>query len=88
MELKCEVIVKATKVDGVYDKDPLKYADAVKYKTISYADAISQRLGVMDTTAISLAMENNMPIIVCNMFNGDITRLVLGEEAGTVVQGE
>jgi uridylate kinase len=88
MELKCEAIVKATKVDGVYDKDPLKNADAVKYKNISYATAISRRLGVMDTTAISLAMENDVPIIVCGMLNGDIKRLVLGEEVGTVVQGE
>lgn len=88
MELKCDVIIKATKVDGVYDKDPMVHADAVKYTSISHAEAIQQRLGVMDGTAISLAMENNMPIIVCNMFNGDITRLILGEEVGTVVGGE
>ena len=88
MELKCNAIVKATKVDGVYDKDPIKYPDAIKYKTVTYAEAIQKRLGVMDATAISLAMENNVPIIVCNMFNGDITRLALGEDVGTVVQGE
>ncbi|MDR2502831.1 MAG: UMP kinase [Deltaproteobacteria bacterium] len=88
MELKCEALIKATKVDGVYDKDPVKYPDAVKYKRISYAEAIAKRLGIMDATAISLAMENNMPIVVCNMFNGDITRLLLGEEVGTIVQGD
>ncbi|MDL2285203.1 UMP kinase [Desulfovibrio sp. OttesenSCG-928-F07] len=87
MELKCDAIIKATKVDGVYDKDPVKYPDAVKYSRVSYDEAISKRLGVMDTTAISLAMENNVPIIVCNMFNGDIKRLILGEEVGTIVQG-
>ncbi|MCL1916515.1 MAG: UMP kinase [Desulfovibrionaceae bacterium] len=88
MELKCEALIKATKVDGVYDKDPVKYSDAVKYSRISYSEAIARRLGIMDTTAISLAMENNIPIIVCGMFNGDIRRLLLGEEVGTIVQGE
>jgi uridylate kinase len=88
MELKCQVIVKATKVDGVYDKDPLKHENAVKYKKLSYGAAINKRLGVMDTTALSLAMENNVPIVVCGMLNGDIKRLVLGEDVGTVVQGE
>ncbi|MDL2307822.1 UMP kinase [Desulfovibrio sp. OttesenSCG-928-C06] len=88
MELKCDAIIKATKVDGVYDKDPVKFPDAVKYKHVSYDEAIQKRLGVMDATAISLAMENNVPIIVCNMFNGDITRLVLGQDVGTVVGGK
>ncbi|MDR2892496.1 MAG: UMP kinase [Deltaproteobacteria bacterium] len=88
MELKCEAIVKATKVDGIYDKDPMKFSDAVKYKSVTYDEAIQKRLGVMDATAISLAMENNVPIIVCNMFNGDITRVALGEDVGTIVQGE
>ena len=88
MELKCDAIIKATKVDGVYDKDPIKHPDAVKYKRISYDEAITKRLGIMDATAIALARENNVPIIVCNMFNGDITRLILGEDVGTVVQGD
>lgn len=88
MELKCDAIIKATKVDGVYDKDPVKYDDAVMYKEVSYDEAIVKRLKVMDTTAISLAMENNVPIIVCNMFNGDITRLITGERVGTIVQGD
>ena len=88
MELKCDAIIKATKVDGVYDKDPVKHADAVMYKRISYDEAITRRLGIMDATAIALARENNVPIIVCNMFNGDITRLLRGEDVGTIVQGE
>ena len=87
MELRCDAIIKATKVDGVYDKDPMKYSDAVMYRSVSHAEAIAKRLGVMDTTAITLAMENNMPIIVCNMFGGQIARLVAGEDVGTIVEG-
>ena len=85
MELKCDVIIKATKVDGVYDKDPVKHADAVRYTSIAFEDVLSQRLGVMDATAISLAMENSMPIVVCNMFGGAIFRLINGENVGTLV---
>lgn len=88
MELKCDAIIKATKVDGVYDKDPMQHPDAKMYKHISYDEAITKRLGVMDATAITLARENNVPIIVCNMFNGDITRLIRGEDVGTIVQGD
>lgn len=88
MELKCDAIIKATKVDGVYDKDPMQHQDAVMYKCVSYDEAITRRLGVMDATAITLARENNVPIIVCNMFNGDITRLIRGEDVGTIVQGD
>lgn len=87
MELRCDAIIKATKVDGVYDKDPMKHADAIKYHTVSYQEAIAKRLGVMDTTAITLAMENNMSIIVCNMFGGQIARLLMGDAVGTIVQG-
>ena len=85
MELKCEAIIKATKVDGVYDKDPLKFPDAVRYKKVSYSEALQKKLGVMDFTAITLTMENHVPIIVCSMFGGSIKRLVLGEEEGTIV---
>lgn len=89
MELKAEAIIKATKVDGVYDKDPVKYPDAVKYDTVSYIEALEKRLGVMDSTAISLAMDNNLPIIVFNLFEeGNIERVVRGEKLGTIVQGE
>ena len=87
MELKCDAIIKATKVDGVYDKDPMKYPDAVMYKQVSYTEALQQQLGVMDYTAITLAMENNVPILVCNMFGGNIKRLMLGEDVGTIVCG-
>ncbi len=88
MELKVEAIVKATKVDGVYDKDPMKYDDAVKYESVTYIETLEKRLGVMDSTAISLAMDNNMPIIVFNLFEqGNITRVVRGEKIGTLVHG-
>ena len=85
MELKCEAIIKATKVDGVYDKDPMKFDDAVRYDKVGYSEALEKKLGVMDFTAITLAMENNVPIIVCSMFGGSIKRLMLGENVGTVV---
>ena len=88
MELKCAAIIKATKVDGVYDKDPMKHADAVKYTRVSYTEALQKQLGVMDYTAITLAMENNVPIIVCSMLGGSIKRLVLGQNVGTVVCAE
>jgi uridylate kinase len=87
-ELKCDVIIKATKVDGVYDKDPLKHPDAVLFRRLSYKETLSRNLKVMDATAITLAQENNMPIIVCNMFDGSIIRVLRGEEAGTIVEGE
>lgn len=85
MELKCDAIIKATKVDGVYDKDPMKFNDAVRYSRVSYSEALEKKLGVMDFTAITLAMENHVPIIVCSMFGGSIKQLVLGEDIGTVV---
>lgn len=88
MELKTEAIIKATKVDGVYDKDPMKYDDAVKYESITYLETLEKRLGVMDSTATSLAMDNNMPIIVFNLFEeGNIGRVVRGEKIGTIVHG-
>ena len=88
MELKTEAIIKATKVDGVYDKDPMKYDDAVKFESITYLETLEKRLGVMDSTATSLAMDNNMPIIVFNLFEkGNIERVVKGEKIGTIVHG-
>ncbi|WP_291329738.1 UMP kinase [Desulfovibrio sp. UCD-KL4C] len=88
MELKAEAIIKATKVDGVYDKDPMKYSDAVKFESITYIETLEKRIGVMDSTAISLAMDNNLPIIVFNLFEeGNITRVVKGEKIGTIVHG-
>lgn len=86
MELKCDAIIKATKVDGIYDKDPAKHPDAVKFDSISYDETLSRRLGVMDATAFALVRDNNVPIIVCRMFGGDIRRAVLGEAVGTIVR--
>ena len=84
-ELKCEVIIKATRVDGVYTKDPLKHKDAERLDRIGYLDALQRRLGVMDYTAMTLAIENNMPIVVCSMLGGSIRRLILGERVGTII---
>ena len=86
MELKCDAIIKATKVDGIYDKDPATHPDAVKFDSISYDETLSRRLGVMDATAFALVRDNNVPIIVCRMFGGDIRRAVLGEAVGTIVR--
>ncbi len=88
MELKCDAIIKATKVDGVYDKDPVKHSDAVMYTQLSYIEVLQKKLSVMDSTAITLCMENNVPILVCNLHKGDIKRMMLGERVGTIVQGE
>ncbi|MDR0827844.1 MAG: UMP kinase [Desulfovibrio sp.] len=85
MELKCDAIIKATKVDGIYDKDPMKFRDAVRYKRIGYSEAVEKQLAVMDYTAFTLARENHIPIIVCDMFGGAIRRLLEGEAVGTLV---
>jgi uridylate kinase len=85
MELRCEAIIKATKVKGAYDKDPQKHADAVMFKRISYSEALDRQIGVMDATAITLARENRVPVFVCSMFGGCIQRVVCGEDEGTMV---
>lgn len=85
LELKCDAIIKATKVDGIYDKDPQKNADAVKFDHISYDETLSKRLGVMDATAFALVRDSHIPIIVCRMLGGDISRVVQGESVGTIV---
>jgi uridylate kinase len=85
MELKCEAVIKATRVNGVYDKDPLAHGDAVMFRRISYDEALSRHLGVMDSTAVALARENGVPILVCGMFGGRIQRVVRGEDEGTIV---
>jgi len=88
MELRTEAILKGTKVDGVYDKDPVKFPDAVKYQSLTYMDVLEKRLRVMDATAISLAMDNKLPIVVFNMFvAGNLSRVLTGENVGTIVQG-
>ncbi len=87
MEIKAEVIMKATKVDGIYDDDPVKVKSATMYSEIKYIDVIRQGLRVMDSTAISLCMDNKLPIIVFNLFqSGNIKRVLLGEKIGTVVK--
>lgn len=88
MELRCEAIIKATRVDGIYDKDPEKYPDAVRYEHITYKETLDKELKVMDATAITLARENKMPIIVCNILGGNIKKVVCGENTGTIVEGE
>jgi uridylate kinase len=87
MEIKAEVVLKATKVDGVYDADPKKVPTAQRYDQISYLDVLSRGLGVMDTTAISMCMDNNLPIIVFDLFKeGNIKRVITGEKIGTTVK--
>ncbi|HKI82267.1 MAG TPA: UMP kinase [Pseudodesulfovibrio sp.] len=89
LELKCDAIFKATKVDGVYDKDPVKFDDAVKFDTVSYIETMEKRLGVMDSTAISMARDNDLPIVVFNLYTeGNIRRAANGETIGTIVQGD
>ena len=87
-EIKAQAILKATKVDGVYDADPVIVKDARKFSEISYWEALSQNLKVMDATAISLCRENHLPIIVFNLnVPGNIGRVVRGEKVGSLVSG-
>jgi len=84
-ELGAEVLIKGTKVDGVYDKDPLVHSDAIKYDRVSYTEAIQKELQIMDMTAISLCKENSLPIKVFDINrNGDLKKLILGESIGTL----
>jgi len=88
MEVGAEVILKATKVDGVYSTDPLKNPRARKFSEIKYIDVLKKGLEVMDSTAISLCMDNNLPIIVFNLQKrGNIKRLLTGEKIGTLIKG-
>ncbi|HON56611.1 MAG TPA: UMP kinase [bacterium] len=86
LEIGADIMVKATKVDGIYDKDPVKYKDAVKFDEITYSEVLKRKLQVMDLTAVSLSMDNNLPILVLDMNKkGNIKRAVLGEKIGTIV---
>ena len=86
-EIKADVVIKATKVDGVYDKDPNKYKDAKMYHEITYIDVLNQKLNVMDSTATSLCMDENIPIHVFNVNKkGILKRIILGEDVGTIVK--
>ncbi|MFT3784305.1 MAG: UMP kinase [Nibricoccus sp.] len=85
-ELHADVIMKATKVDGIYDKDPKKFPDAVKYDHLTFIDALKQRLNVMDSTAFSLCLDNNVPILVFDLNDEHAIRsAVMGEKVGTLV---
>jgi len=88
LELKCDVLMKATKVDGVYDKDPLRFKDAKRFKEISFLDAIkAEEIQVMDTSALSLCMDNKLPILVFDLFRaGNLMRAVEGADIGTLVR--
>ena len=89
VEVKADVLIKATKVDAVYSDDPKKNPNAIRYDRLSYINALNQRLGVMDSTAISLCMDNDMPILVLDLWqpNG-LERAVQGEQLGTIIAGE
>jgi uridylate kinase len=87
-ELHADIIMKATKVDGIYDKDPKKFPDAVKYDQLTFIDALKQRLNVMDSTAFSLCLDNNVPILVFDLNDENaIRKAVMGEKIGTLVHG-
>jgi uridylate kinase len=89
MEIGADVILKGTKVDGVYSADPKKDPDAVRYTRLSYIEVLKKGLQVMDATATSLCMDNNLPIIVFDVTtNGNVKKVVFGEEIGTIVKGE
>jgi uridylate kinase len=87
LEIGADIVLKATKVDGVYDKDPKKYSDARRYSRITYSEVLAKRLGVMDATSIALCRDQNLPLRVFNLNKpGALKRAVLGEDEGTLVQ--
>lgn len=86
IEMETDVVIKATKVDGIYDKDPVKYPDAKKYEIVTYNEVLAKDLKVMDATAISLCRENKLPIIVFNSLDeGNLKKVIMGEHIGTTV---
>jgi uridylate kinase len=88
VEIKADIILKATKVDGVYDRDPVRYADAIMYDKVSYTEVLTMNLKVMDATAISLCRDNGLPLSVFNLQKaGNIKRVICGENVGTIVGG-
>ena len=87
LEIHAEVIAKATRVDGVYDKDPLRFSDAVLYTEVSYLEVLAKALGVMDASAVAMCRDNHLPIVVFNLNRtGNIMRLTMGEAIGTVIR--
>lgn len=88
MEIGADVILKATKVDGIYSSDPMKDPAAKKYNTVTYIDVLKRGLSIMDSTAVSLCMDNNLPIVVFNLRgSGNIRKLIEGKKIGTLVRG-
>ena len=87
IEISADAVLKGTKVDGVYDSDPLKNKKAKKFKRLKYIEVLNKGLKVMDGTAVTLCMDNKLPIIVFNLFKkGNVRRVILGEEIGTIVK--
>jgi uridylate kinase len=86
LEIHAEVVAKATRVDGVYDKDPLKHADAVRFSEIGYSDVLARNLRVLDASAVAMCRDNHMPIVVFNLnVRGNIMRMAMGEPIGTLI---
>jgi len=85
MEIRADALLKATKVEGIYDRDPKRHAEATMFQTVSYDRFLNDHLGVMDSTAVTLCRENGMPIRVFKMANGNIKRVCFGDNVGTIV---
>jgi uridylate kinase len=86
LEIHAEIVAKATSVDGVYDKDPRKHADAVRYTTVSYSEVLTRDLRVLDATAVAMCRDNSLPIVVFNLtVRGNIMRMAMGEPIGTLI---
>lgn len=89
LELECDIVLKATKVDGVYDKDPKEFDDATKYDQLTLSEALNRHIKVMDSSALAVARDNKLPIRVFNFFeDGNVERVLKGDELGTLVTGE
>jgi len=89
LELHCDVLMKATKVDGIYDKDPMKHKDAKRFKTLTFRDAIEKELEVMDTAAIAMSKDNDLAVMVFKLFEKDnLQQAIKGEDIGTLVSNE
>src|SRR5438270_4175759 len=87
LEIKADVIAKGTRVDGVYDKDPLKFTEAIRYQEVTYHEVLAKALAVMDATSIAMCRDNKLPIIVFNLnTQGNIMRIAMGETVGTVIR--
>jgi len=88
LEIKAEIVAKATRVDGVYDKDPMKHKDAVRFSEVSYLEVLSKALAVMDSSAVAMCRDNQMPIVVFDLnVRGNIMRMTKGEPIGTLIHG-